>query len=231
MTSRTGSRTCCGSSRRRSSGRWSAATASSTRARTPSRRRRSRQGCSGPKTVSPTTLGRGSSRSPPDASSTSGGARARDGVGRRPPPRWRWSLLRISCPTVTTRSRSCSSAAIPRCRSRRSSRSRCGPWAGSRPGRSPRRSSCPRPRWRSGSAARSNASGRRERASTSRRSRSAPSDCVSSCTCSTSSSTRGTRRPRDPASCGRISRRRRSASRGCSIGSCPPTARWRASSP
>ena len=41
------SRTCCASSRRRSSARWRAATAGSTPARTPSRRRCSRPRCSG----------------------------------------------------------------------------------------------------------------------------------------------------------------------------------------
>ena len=65
------SRTCCASWRRRSSARWCAGTASSTPARTPSRRRCWRPRCSGRPTGCRTTRGPGCSPSRPAGWSTS----------------------------------------------------------------------------------------------------------------------------------------------------------------
>ena len=82
-------RTCCASSRRRSSPRSSGATASSTRARTRSRRRSSPRRNGGRRTASPTTRRPGSSPSRPGASWTRGGARAPSAAARRRSSRWR----------------------------------------------------------------------------------------------------------------------------------------------
>ena len=80
VTTDRGSRTCCASWRRRSSARSCAGTASSTPARTPSRRRCSRRRCSGRPTGCRTARGPGWSPSRRAGWSTSGAARA---PGRR----------------------------------------------------------------------------------------------------------------------------------------------------
>ena len=80
---------------------------------------------------------------------------ARRQPGARPRSRSRSRADEAAGPSATTPSTCSSCAATRRCRRRRPSRSRCARSAASRPPRSRARSSCPRRRWRSGSAARS----------------------------------------------------------------------------
>ncbi len=153
------SRTCCANSRRRSSARWYAGTGSSTPARTPCRRRCSPPRCSGRPTASRTARGPGCSPS------------AAPGAGRplahrqRPPPTGgdrrgaRTSGRDVAAPRPGRHAGAAvpvlPSGAVP------AVAARAHPAGGRRAdhrARSPPRSWCRRPRWRSGSAGPSSAS-------------------------------------------------------------------------
>ena len=168
-------------SRRRSSARWCAGTATSTPPRTRCRRRSSRPSVQWPAA--------GTARQPGGVAVDGGDAPAdRPAAQRRRAPPTRGDRRRRApivssrdaddrARATTTRSRCCSCAATRRCRRRRSSRSRCARSAASPPPRSRARSSCPRRRWRSASAGPSSRSRPRARPSGSRPTTSAPSGC------------------------------------------------------
>ena len=107
-------------SRRRSSARWCAATATSTPARTPCRRRCWRPRCSGRRRGGPTTPRRGCDGGVASARPTSCAATPPAAGGRRPTPSARRPRAGdadvIRARPTTTRSRCCSCAATRRSR-------------------------------------------------------------------------------------------------------------------
>ena len=115
-------------------------------------------------------------------------------------------------------------------RRRAASRSRCARSAASPPARSPARSSSRSRRWRSGSCARSGRSATRASRFAFRPTICFPSGSARFSRCSTSSSTRATRRRRAPISSAPTSATRRSGSESCSPCSCRTSPRCSACS-